>query len=211
VKEFPLLFSDPGVRAYFDRRKTEARSTRGLEAVNNNPDKWSLGEQGIRGGKWMAVLWWEDYNFLARAKGAPGDTIWGRETFIPKKSGTIYRADYDGCEAAGLSGLYGGWKPSIHMRREHARILPICTAIRVERLQDITEEGAEAEGITSHVIHGGGSHVNQVMVYRAFPEKGGGLHSARAAYEFLWESINGRGSWDLNPWVFVYQFDKWRG
>ena len=71
-----------------------------------------------------------------------------RETYLLKSSGTIYRADFDPVEAAGISGLYCGWKSSRFMPRMESRIkLENYRPVRVERLQDISEKDCYGEGI----------------------------------------------------------------
>ncbi|SHL11365.1 hypothetical protein SAMN05216428_101116 [Nitrosospira sp. Nsp11] len=91
---------------------------------------------------------------------------------------------------------------SIHMPRWASRILLEITGVRVERLQDISEEDAIAEGCEA--IQG--------CEWRTFVEADAGVpyhaHTAIDAYRGLWESINGEGSWDANPWVWVIEFRK---
>jgi len=117
--------------------------------------------------------------------GQPGDRIWVRETFWqPRdKSETLYRAD------GAILGC-GKWTPSIHMPRKAARILLDITEVRAERLNDISEADAEAEGID---------------FLRHIPDADETI-SARQLFEFLWVSIYGQESWDSNPWVWVYPF-----
>lgn len=92
--------------------------------------------------------------------------------------------------------------PSIHMPRWASRITLDVTAVRVERLQDIAEADARAEGI---IKYDDGWH------WEPNPEpKYGRLigDTARLAYGGLWETINGTGSWDANPWVAVIEFHR---
>jgi len=108
--------------------------------------------------------------------GQPGDRLWVRETFAESRSGVIYRAApmFDDCEEGDVSWK---WKPSIHMPRWASRITLEITAVRVERLQDISEEDAKREGFPD-VVH---------------------------FYE-LWTILNGKESWRANPWVWVVEF-----
>ena len=89
--------------------------------------------------------------------------------------------------AAGLGGMYGGWKPSIFCKRAHSRILLEIVSVRVERLQDISHAASMAEGITGE----------ELFCAQGYAPK---------AYRKLWESINGAGSWDVNPWVWCIEF-----
>jgi hypothetical protein len=106
--------------------------------------------------------------------------------------------------------------PSIHMPRWASRIQMEITDIRIEKLQDISDDDALAEGIVE--VHGivdvncnGGSH-NEVMGYRYFYDGCGiPFEDPVEAFKHLWESINGTGSWDLNPLVWVIEFKVIKG
>ena len=152
--------------------------------------------------------------------GQPGDQLWVRETWGARFS----HADFGGVAlhwndlrgplkkyrthqnlalyAMSANGQYcGGWIPSIHMPRWASRITLEITGVRVERLQDISEADAMAEGCTKNHngYFWGGPH----------PESGlKQLATAQSAYQDLWESINGPGSWDVNPWVWVIEFRR---
>lgn len=125
--------------------------------------------------------------------GAPGDRLWVRETFAtPRRNKSVvwYRAGHFGVEPK--------WTPSIHMPRWASRITLEVTGVRVERLQAITQADARTEGVvdTSGVWELGGPLLD---TDRAGP---------RGAFEALWESINGAGSWAANPWVWVVEFKR---
>jgi len=91
---------------------------------------------------------------------------------------------------------YGGpWKPGIHMFRRDSRILLEITDVRVERLQDITEEQALAEGIKKH--SDGGYHVEDGKHYSDCPVE---------SFAGLWSSVG--GNWDANPWVWGVEFKR---
>ncbi|RVL08603.1 hypothetical protein, partial [Sinorhizobium meliloti] len=87
------------------------------------------------------------------------------------------------------------WQPSIHMPRWASRLTLIVTDVRVERLQDISEEDAIAEGIEQS---------------GEFPDRyltpAGDYAVPKVAYQRLWENINGKGAWDANPFVAAYTF-----
>jgi hypothetical protein len=88
------------------------------------------------------------------------------------------------------------WRPSIHMPRWASRILLEIVSVRVERLQDISEADARAEGVTIEERHMSGYCAGEF------------LPSAIRAYRELWESINGAGSWEANCWVWVVEFKR---
>lgn len=95
----------------------------------------------------------------------------------------------------------GPWTPSIHMPRWASRITLEVTGIKVERLQDISEEDARAEGVERSDITG---------MYHPTPFAGE-VHAkltARQAFESLWKAINGPDSWDANPWVWAITFKR---
>lgn len=132
--------------------------------------------------------------------GQPGDLLWVREGFrsrrVDKLPGeVVYKADHPG--AATVPGSYGrSWKPSIHMPRWASRLTLRITDVRVERVQDISEADAIAEGIN---------------LKRAGAVQGESYGSAWAPRLFreLWDSINaakGYG-WKENPWVWVIEFE----
>jgi hypothetical protein len=97
------------------------------------------------------------------------------------------------------------WKPSIHMPRDASRITLEITGVRVERLQDISEADAEAEGLKrwmSNVAH------YSVDNDHLAPKHGRFAYTARHGYEILWNQINGPESWEANPWVWCLTFKR---
>ena len=130
------------------------------------------------------------------------DILWVRETWA-MVSGGLYEYKADGTEIDHLGNIIK-WKPSIHMPRSAARLFLKVKAVRVERLQEITEEDADAEGF-------GGN-----CPYDAFPEHKGspgwydGSISIPECFGELWDSIySKRGyGWEVNPWVWVIEFEK---
>ncbi|KDF13403.1 hypothetical protein AF41_00014 [Citrobacter sp. MGH 55] len=132
--------------------------------------------------------------------GDVGDRIWVRETFSPVPD----HEEPAGCSAllyaADGNGPYGKWVPSIHMPRWASRLTLEITGVRVERLNDISEEDARAEGI----IDGGCLNCGE-------PEPCGCVNpqpDATDAFAYLWQSIYGKENWDANPWVWVIAFKR---
>lgn len=167
MKERPILFSAPMVLAIIAGTKTQTRRI--------------CKEHVVEGATATGCKY-----------GVPGDRLWVKETHIPKASGTIYRADFDQIEAAGLSGMYGGWKPSIFCKRSDSRITLEIVSVRIERLQSISESDAKAEGVEQSKL----------------VEMKDGSPCYSLPYQILWSAINGEGSWDANPWVWVIEFKK---
>jgi hypothetical protein len=191
VKERPILFSGPMVRAILAGRKTQTRraikpqfgKTWG-HGVKRGDDAFSVHVDIMEpDGSWK---------WIRCPYGKPCDRLWGRETFATNHdnpciddAGTVYRStDPDW-------GLMDGfrWKPSIFMPRALSRITLEITGVRAERLQDISPEDAIAEGITLDDCKR--NNCGSVSCYR-----------------MLWESINGAGSWSANPWVWCIEFKK---
>lgn len=209
MKERPILFSGPMVRALLDGRKTQTRRTVKPQPSPNIDD---LHGKDFRNRAPYVLRCYETdapYGFGFEDEttawqcpyGQPGDRLWVKETSIiaPKRFATpddTCRIDSDGdprfvqyiashpnTEAAGWYKLKKS--PSIFMPRWAARITLEIVSVRVERLQDISEADAKAEGV---------SHSCDRMDSDAFFE--------------LWESINGPGSWAKNYWVWVIAFKK---
>lgn len=201
----PILFSGPMVRALLAGTKTQTR--RVLKPQPHFHNVWQCED---------TLDWWQsghgeagDDPIHIRIK--RGDRLWVRESWDfmplddPKPEGSgkaeiVYWADADRLEFEVPNGfnpmVYGceRFRPSIHMPRWASRLTLTVTDVRVQRLQDISEDDAAAEG---------------------WPAKEDrattGLAETRDAYPvgwyaWLWDSINGPGSWDANPWVVAYTF-----
>lgn len=208
VKERPILFSAPMVRALLDGSKTQTR--RVVKPVIHCPEwghavgrvggAWRYGSPAAlglreRGDHWSVVLegdvlqrmcTQEAYGWGAGSGcpyGQPGDRLWVRETWAPLTIGHAYCAD-----PVWNSSPSGRWHPSIHMPRAASRIDLEITGVRVERLQNISEADAKAEGCPGLAPMG--------------------FCLSRIEYRELWEAINGPGSWAANPWVWVVEFRK---
>jgi hypothetical protein len=154
--------------------------------------------------------------------GQPGDRLWVRETWRPM--GDLARlAVHIGCDPDGVVAYKADddgsnvlpWRPAIHMPRWASRLTLEITNVRVERLQDISEEDAQAEGVKTvwtgrSELPCGGVANAEFINYE--PPAGCELKDIVQAQTFrnrfaqLWDSINGVGSWDANPWVWVVEF-----
>lgn len=218
MKERPILFSAPMVRAILDGRKTQTRRVVKpqpyVDAQGNACWNGTNFGQDARGPHIQALASPLPSSKTGRVRcpfGKPGDRLWVRETFQPLfadgvenhwetdwQTGEGYKISYPATDGVQEfidldDGLSDACKPSIHMPRWASRILLEITAVRVERLNDISEDDAIAEGTP------GGHGAIPGYGYAATP----GEH-----YHWLWESINGAGSWDANPWVWVIEFKK---
>ena len=199
MKERPVLFSAPMVRAILDGRKTQTR-----RVINPQPYIDGMGNfcwngrnfgQDFNGPCIQAIASPIPSSKTKRVRcpyGKPGDRLWVRETFNHDGEKYIYAADLN---ELGVQKWAAQWKPSIHMPRNASRILLEITGVRVERLQDISECDAKAEG--SYVCDYFG---------RRLLDQSSNQGCYKWGYRSIWESLNGTGSWDLNPFVWVIEF-----
>ena len=183
MKQRPILFSGPMVRALLDGSKTQTRRVAKAKHLS-----WIEGSVlNFLDGKW---------NQRPLPYGKTGDQLWVREgwrTFMeldkvaPKNIPAGTSVWYDAQDDVPFHpSCFGKGRPSIHMPRWASRITLEITGVRVERLHDITRGDAMAEGCP-------------------FPNMADG-DDPRKWYSDLWNSINGTDSWDLNPWVWVIEF-----
>ncbi len=220
MKEYPILFSGPMVRAILEGRKTQTRRIRGLEQINKNPNIWTftgfksdLGYPASRG-LWAGFTTAESNTdvYIKSPYGSPGGRLWVRETW--RETGSGQRADgniptYKVPVIYAADVLYndGSYRPSIHMPRWASRITLEIVSVRVERLQEITREGVVSEGIGFHISNLGARNSSPTRLYEAFPDREGGYTNAKEAFGALWDSINRKKyPWESNPWVWVIEF-----
>ncbi|WP_145517649.1 hypothetical protein [Yersinia mollaretii] len=196
-KERPILFNAEMVNAILSGRKTQ---TRRIVKCNFQ----DIGFNHDMGQEWP---WSEDCEHAEDywhpcPLGKPGDQLWVRETFGQYRaapSGFVYRADGE------LScGDPERWTPSIHMPRRASRINLLITGVRVERLNDISEQDAKAEGAQQYDIN---RFTTDEINLLDTP-----LNNLDTPYTngfaLLWESCYGSGSWAVNPFVWVIDFEK---
>lgn len=205
MTERPILFSAPMVRALLAGTKTQTR-----RIVKPQPD--FMPDHGYRVGDALCC----NGKPVMCPYGHPGNRLWVRETHVIVGPGSIgYGKIIDGQIARYRAtepdlSIVGGWSPSIYMPRWASRILLEIVAVRVKRLQDISEADAEAEGIETVLVSE--SDFRYVDYLRAgkrdIGDKEATCGSAVHSYATLWESINGRDSWAANPWVWVIEFKR---
>ncbi|MEL1723146.1 hypothetical protein [Klebsiella variicola] len=134
--------------------------------------------------------------------GAVGDRIWVRETWNKYGGLLTYRADHDWIDDMRKETVCTAkWVPSIHMPRWASRILLEITDVRVERLNSISQEDAQAEGL-------------ELTGWRptySDPDSGGEVMTPYDNFAELWSSIYGDESWQANPWVWVIEFKRVEG
>lgn len=203
MKERPILFSASMVRALLAGTKTQTRRVAKINDVAyGKPVRWVSVAPATTGLQDVSCPY-----------GQPGDRLWVREAWAPgdemvfgsakdDPETVLYRADkaalhWDGKAMSTPMDTYAlnwdavRWKPSIHMPRWASRITLEVTGVRVERLQEISEDDLAAEGI-QELIDAGVDHDG----------------TPRDTYRVLWEGLNGPDSWDANPWVWVVEFKR---
>jgi hypothetical protein len=177
------------VRAILAGTKTQTRRVvkRPLMCLCNHPIEHHIEHQGWTT-QGACAPFQHDWFESPCPYGQPGDRLWVRETFTAFDVGFVtYRADFNSDPAEDRAhGIV--WTPSIHMPRWASRITLEIVSVRVERLQDISRGDAMAEGCP-------------------FPNMANG-DDPRQWYAGLWEQINGPGSWEANPWVWVVEFKR---
>ncbi|MDW9960953.1 hypothetical protein GOB20_24735 [Sinorhizobium meliloti] len=179
----PILFSAPMVRALLDDRKTQTR-----RMLKPQPDDILEGQ------------------IPRQLRIAGGDRLWARETwqglsfgdYRPTKSSLceVRYAATDPCADLDAEARGYPWRPSIFMPRWASRLTLIVSDVRVERLQDISEADAIAEGAEQYS--------SSTKLSRPFNPDWKGIY--REGYAELWNAINGAGAWEANPWVAAYTF-----
>lgn len=232
MKERPILFSGAMTRAILAGQKTQTRRVvkpqPHIDAMGNFCwDGWNFG-QDFNGPHIQAIASPIPSSKTGRVHcphGKPGDRLWVRETWSthacfdhlpPSECPKSIHYWADGKVKTGKG------RPSIHMPRWASRILLEIVSVRVERLQDISEADAEAEGCERL------DSERDERDWKICPQCGGtGLYTALGAgggvlpdtdcrecdtyakrYRHLWDSINGEGSWAANPWVWVIEFKR---
>jgi hypothetical protein len=203
MKERPILFSGPMVRALLDGSKTQ---TRRVCKPMNSWVRQDCREVRMVDGKPFHFLLdaTNPMEELRSPYGIPGDRLWVRETWntsarcLPSiDEPYIYAADLN---SDGVKKWAATWRPSIHMPRIASRITLEVTGVRVERLRDISAADCLAEGIPSIDTPGAWSE--------PIPREPNLPAIYKGAFCALWESINGDESWEANPWVWVVEFKR---
>lgn len=213
-KHIPILFSTEMVQAILEGRKTQTRRV--------------VKPQLLIGTKWWEVYDGElNYRIVDESAirtltkcpyGQPGDVLWVREGYTwvlldhahdllegaRDHTQWVYKASMHPDWMEYAKEKYGyKWTPGIHMPKSACRIFLKVISVQVERLQDISEQDAIAEGIQQFTKDG--------KIYKygidgwdwsLMPRK------AKDAVSMLWAIINGQESWDYNPWVWVVEFER---
>jgi hypothetical protein len=226
MREHPLLMKGPLVRATLEGRKTQTR-----RPVKPQPSDDIVDVEYDD----IADLWLgntkedNDLGFCsswtARCPlGRTGDRLWVRETWAwPGEEEFIYRADQwaeDMVAKWKTDPNYPQvkWSPSIHMPRRACRLVLPLVSVRVERVQDITEEDAIAEGVPHNSDRPidkswcaaccGHGIVERFALGMVSVDDCSECNSAKKLFRNIWISIYGQESWDANPWAWVAEWKE---
>lgn len=215
----PIIFSDPMVRALLEGRKTQTRRVVKPQPPDHldllcGPDQngryhWT---NGMQWEFWPGGLDHPEYDY--RPPWRFGDLLWVRQAWAPvvstgaslkiadsprddpRKHAIRFRADGD-------KHVYGRWKSAIHMPRWASRLTLEVTDVWVQRLQDISEAEAQAEGIGEY-----DGALDEVALCRRAKLINGSPEDARTWFAVIWDSLNAKRGygWDQNPWVVALIF-----
>jgi len=198
----PIIFNTEEVQATLNGSKTVTRRVvKTQKKILENPKFGHTtftpdGHVSVRGG-WIDAEGEKRYgeNFI-KPPYQPGDMLYVRETFVEYRGHFYYKADGK-YEALSKLGIQFKWRPSKHMPKEAARIFLGVTDVRVERLQDITDDGVEKEGIP--II---GRTEKEARCLQAF-----------SRYRKIWDNTikpkdRALYGWEANPWVWVIEFER---
>lgn len=198
----PIIFTVKMVNAIMAGQKTQTRRMSELKKINANPGFYAfkyftrfgkIGCAGMESDNRKAVFYSEstDEFVFVKMPCETGMKLWVRETFFDRgkraKTRYLYCADYDLNRLTEFKSAGYRWKPSMDMSRTASRITLEITDIGVERLRDISEDDARAEGV-------------QIF--------GGKFKTFRRKFARSWDSIYSTGSWDKNPWVWKITFSE---
>ncbi|HBZ1363881.1 TPA: morphogenetic protein [Klebsiella pneumoniae] len=201
MKERGMIFNAEMVRAILDGRKTQTRRIMAPQPADDIercifPNPEAIG--------WKSSLRHKHGSTTAHFchYGKPGDRIWVRETWNKYGGLLTYHADHDWIDDIRKETVCTAkWVPSIHMPRWASRILLEITDVRVERLNSISQEDAQAEGL-------------ELTGWRptySDQDSGGEVMTPYDNFAELWSSIYGDESWQANPWVWVIEFKRVEG
>lgn len=214
MKERPILFSGPMVKAILEGRKTQTRRVYGLimdmELDGDEsgagwepcPRSWPYGVPGDR-------LWVRESFQIGYPTGSVGDEWIGDELAevdgpLPKEKPEDFGFWWNAYYKADDPEMCSWWRPSIHMPRWASRITLEIVRVHVEQLQEITPENAEAEGMRQFWVNLDGDETGCFEVGK-FQDS-----SIVDAYMELWDSLNAKRGypWVFNPWVWVIEFKR---
>lgn len=216
MKERPILFSSPMVRAILEGRKTQTRRImKNKPNIDPQTGDWLIKNSDDSEEVFPIEQWIKIQKMLHCPYGQSGDRLWLRETWRRSDWPTGHPYEYRATAKQDGTQEDGPWRPSLFMPREACRILLDITNVRVERLRDITDSDAISEGIESfRPVPGDGEPVTRYRDYMAEKKFLNGksvqkfpFTSPIDSFFSLWEYINGPESVEQNPFVWAVEFN----
>lgn len=213
MKMRPILMSTPMVQAILEGNKTMTRRVVPEKIINTYSD-YDDYCNSVMPRDIPCTRTYEKEFYENRAKFTPGDILWVRETWCPMEkhfgAGTqpkyCYKADQTPESEQCRKDFGIPWRPSIFMPREAARIFLRVANVRVEQVQEITCKDALKEGFEGVPC----PHVNRGVHGCEDCMDSGWLEPPQVNFMYLWDHLNAKRGygWDVNPWVFVYEFER---
>lgn len=201
MKERPILFNAAMVRALMDGRKTQTRRIAKVETCDTRP----LGGASVfitPSGFYVPRTPQDHVSYCPY--GQSGDKLWVREAWrttgddgrcndMPPRDLQPHQVWYEADGVAAISEFVGKYRPPMFMPRWASRIMLEITSVLVERVQDISEDDAKAEGAAPSIVGTDLEHLKY-----------------RAGFQSLWDSINAKRGfgWETNPWLWVIKFKR---
>ena len=191
----PILFNTEMVQAILDGRKSCTK--RLVKFLSGENPRWT---GYIKDG--LMLYNGKNEPCIRKAPYQPGDILYVRETWKKAPNGYYYYEDWQRNDIADIT----KWKPSIHMPKEAARIWLKVMNVRVERLQEITDEQAKREGIQYDECPTGFTWKQETDMHNCYTTPIGAMQA-------LWNSTIkksdlDRYGWDASPWVWVIEFER---
>jgi hypothetical protein len=221
ITEHPILFQTEMVQAILADRKSQTRRDRNLDMINENPEIYKYTGTLTDGVTHCFARHfkghWVETKHIKCPFGKPGDLLWAKETWNYDKIDLVSDSEFHIPTGINCAFVYKAenpigshpehgkmsWKPSIHMPKSASRIWLMIEDIRVERLQDISEEDALAEGVLEYED----GHFKNYFTRKGLrTEDGVEILLAKGSFQSLICTINGMEIWDKNRWVWVIKY-----
>lgn len=216
AKEYPIIFNEWSINRILAGEKSQTR-----RIVKSLPDNVEYVEQLAGSSEWVCHVGNATHKIGDCPYGQPGDSLWVREAFrlpagydemgpadvIREMGCEVWRYEADG-EEHGPKWKYpnektftwGKYRHNRYMPRELCRLRLRVEDVRVERIQDISQSDARAEGVTKTVVDSRGVAWNSDRIGRD--------GTYRMGFKLLWNDIHGDGAWEENSWVWVIEFSR---
>ncbi|HUW07839.1 MAG TPA: hypothetical protein VMW01_16455 [Williamwhitmania sp.] len=199
-----ILFKDFLIKQIAAGAKTMTRRTKGLEVINEVPSRYMHTAHNFKNGQSIFLNMLTGDNVFVKPEYLIGEVIYVKENYIPDYFAdrtTAYGTDWNSVPELLIH--KPKYKSKLMMPEREARYFLTITNVRVERLKSITEADAISEGVETIPLQ-------DIVAYKMYmPYKGFEMWVTSAVESFYWliKSISGNGTWENNPWVWVYEFE----